>query len=120
MKEILAKLVIAIIIIVGFTACPIKPPDFDSKMLVGKWQSNTLFEKYHSDFTGTTWDTADDVFEDEAHPFDWELDGNTLTQIHKMEMGGVIPKTYTVTELTDSTFKYRDNYDKSYSFHKIN
>ncbi|MDR2084549.1 MAG: hypothetical protein LBP67_06105 [Bacteroidales bacterium] len=121
MKKILIKFLAAIIILIGATSCwPPEETEFDSSLLTGKWQSNTLFERYFSDGTGYTWDTADDVYEDEAQPFEWTLEKSTLTQIHLMEMGGVVPKTYTVTELTNSTFKYKDSFTKSYSFSKVN
>ncbi|MDL2239276.1 hypothetical protein LJC25_03770 [Bacteroidales bacterium OttesenSCG-928-K03] len=121
MKKLSVKLFAAIMIIIGATSCigPIEQ-EFDSSLLPGKWQSNTLFEKYLTNGDGYTWDTADDVYEEEAQLFEWTLEKSTLTHIHIMEMGGVVPKTYTVTELTDSTFKYKDGYTKSYSFKKIN
>ena len=68
--------------------------------------------------TGYTWDTADDVTEEEAQPFTWVLEGSTLTQNHKMAMGGIVPKTYTVTKLTASTLMYHDNFGTFHSFIK--
>lgn len=102
-----------------FVACnPDK--EFNSALLPGKWQQGTLFEHYNNNGTGHTWDESDDITEEEAQPFDWTLSKDKLTQIHLMEMGGSIPKTYTVTELTSTTLKYHDAYGKNYSFRKIN
>jgi hypothetical protein len=92
---------------------------FDETLLYGKWQSNTLFYKYLSDGSGTTWDTSDDVTEAEAQKFTWTLVQSELTHIHVMELGGTVPKVYTVTELTDSTLKYHDDFDKNFSFIKV-
>ncbi len=90
----------------------------DVSLLPGHWQTGTLHERYNANGTGYTWDTADDVSEAEAQPFNWSLVGNTLTQNHKMEMGGIIPKTYTVTKLNTTTLIYQDNYGKTYTFTK--
>lgn len=91
---------------------------FDKTLLSGYWVSGTLHEHYNANGTGYTWDTADDVTEEEAQPFTWTLEGPTLTQIHKMEMGGNVPKTYTVTKLNTTTLAYHDDYGKSYTFTK--
>lgn len=93
--------------------------EFDQTLLYGKWQEGTLFEKYNTDGTGSFWDTADDVSEDEAQLFEWTLEKADLTQIHIMEIGGGrIPKTYTVTELTNTTLRYQDSYE-THTFNKI-
>ncbi len=91
---------------------------FDSVLLSGYWVSGTLHEYYNASGTGYTWDTLDDVTEEEAQPFTWTLEGSTLTQIHKMEMGGNVPKTYTVTKLNANTLEYHDAYGKYYTFTK--
>ena len=93
---------------------------FDSSLLVGKWQRSTEFYLYESNGDGKTWDTADDVSEDEAQPFTWTLVKSELTHIHIMQMGGNIPKVYTVIELTATTLKYQDDYNKTFSFTKVN
>jgi hypothetical protein len=91
---------------------------FDKTFLPGYWVSGTLHEFYNANGTGYTWDTADDVTEEEAQPFTWTLEKATLTQIHKMEMGGNVPKTYTVTKLNTTSLEYHDDYGKYYSFVK--
>ena len=104
---------------VCFTGC--RPAEnFDAALLIGKWQSGTLFYKYTDGGNGVTWDTADDVSEAEAQPFTWTLEKSTLTQIHNGEMGERIPKTYTVTRLTSTTLCYDDDYGKTYEFSKVN
>jgi hypothetical protein len=89
---------------------------FDKTLLSGKWVSGTLYEYYNPAGTGYTWDILDDVTEEEAQPFTWTLENATLTQIHQMEMGGNVPKIYTVTKLTATTLEYHDDYGKYYTF----
>lgn len=91
---------------------------FDKTLLSGYWVSGTIHEFYRAEGTGYTWDTADDVTEEEAQPFTWTLEKSTLTQIHQMEMGGNVPKTYTVTKLNTTTLEYHDDYGKYYTFTK--
>jgi hypothetical protein len=91
---------------------------FDQTLLTGKWQSGTLFYKYLADGNGSTWDTADDVTEAEAQPFTWTLVNDLMTHIHILEMGGSVPKIYTVTELTETSLKYHDAFGKTFSFTK--
>jgi hypothetical protein len=99
-------------------SCEKEPAYFDESLLLGKWRSGTLFYKYHANGTGGTWDTADDVTEAEAQEFEWSLVAAELTHIHILEIGGTVPKVYTVTELTESTLKYHDDFD-SFSFIKV-
>ena len=93
---------------------------FDETLLWGKWRTVTgnLYYRYLPNHTGATWDEDDDVHEDEAQGFEWKLVKSELRQIHIMEMGGAVPKTYTVTELTATSLKYRDKFNKSFSFVK--
>jgi len=98
-----------------------KEEEFDETLLYGKWKTGTVYYKYLSDHNGSTWDTSDDVTEDEAQPFTWTLVKSELKQIHIMEMGGNVPKTYTVTKLTTTTLEYKDVVsNKTYSFTKVN
>jgi len=110
----------AFLIVVSLVvSCEPEEEIFDQTLLYGKWQSEQLFYKYMADGTGTTWDESDDVYEEEAQSFTWTLVNSELTHIHIMEMGGSVPKVYTVTELTASTLQYRDDFGKSYSFIKV-
>jgi hypothetical protein len=118
MKKILCLLGCATFMLFLVNSCG-KDTEIDSSLLPGKWKEKTNYEVYNADGTGKTWDEADDVSEDEAQKFTWTLSKSELTQIHEMEMGqGKIPKVYTVTELTESTFKYKDSYG-SHSFTRV-
>ena len=118
MKRTIFSLLAIVVVAFVFNSCTVED-EFDQALLVGRWQSGTLFEKYSADGTGSTWDTSDDVSEAEAQTFTWTLVKSDLTQIHIMEIGGSVPKYYTVTELTATTLKYHDSFNKSYSFIKI-
>ncbi len=106
--------------VVSFLAVSCEPVEesFDDSLLIGKWQSGTLFYKYLSNGSGATWDTGDDVTEAEAQAFTWTLEKSELTHIHVLQMGGSVPKVYTVTELTSSSLKYHDSFGVKFSFTK--
>jgi hypothetical protein len=109
------------VIVISFLAVSCEPTEqsFDETLLIGKWQSGTLYYKYLADGTGGTWDTADDVTEAEAQAFTWTLVKSELTHIHVLETGGSVPKVYTVTELTSTSLKYKDDFGVNFSFTKI-
>lgn len=96
---------------------------YDPQLLHGKWVSGSEFWRYDDDGTGVTWDTADDVHEDEAQMFKWEYDDSdkSLTHIHWMEMTQewTVPRVYTITWLSDAELVYVDKFGKSYSFKKL-
>lgn len=117
MKRILFILSAILLASVLFHSCDIEE-EFNENLLIGKWKSGTLYYKYFDDHTGYTWDTSDDVNEDEAQPFEWTLVKTELQQIHLMVSGGKVPKYYTVVELTTTTLRYKDSFGKRFSFTK--
>jgi hypothetical protein len=119
MKKFIICLVVFMSFSVLFNSCTKDEEFFQESFLIGKWVSGTVYYKYLSDYSGKTWDTADDVTEAEAQPFTWTLVKSELTHIHIMVVGGNIPKVYTVTELTATTLRYKDDFGKSYSFTKL-
>ncbi len=119
MKNLFKILLIIFMIITVLVSCETDEM-FDEVLLTGKWKSGTLYYRYFSDGTGYTWDEADDINENEAQNFTWTLVRSTLTHIHILEIGGTVPKIYTVTELTETNLKYKDDFGKSYSFVKVN
>ena len=121
MKKSVYYLVTLIAVAIVFNSCS-KEEDFDQALLTGKWKSGTLYEKYQADGNGYTWDEGDGVYEADAQRFTWTLVKADLTQIHIMEIGGNVPRYYTVTELTATSLKYEDrlaNPVKVYSFTKV-
>jgi len=121
MRKIFLYLFVFIATTTLIVSCDLVPTikSYDETLLYGKWESGTLFYKYLSDGSGATWDTADDVTEAEAQVFTWTLIESELTQNHVLEIGGTVPKIYTVSELTDSTLVYNDDFGKKFSFKKI-
>lgn len=118
-KKTLFYLTAVMVISLLAVSCEPTEQSFDESLLIGKWQSGTLYYKYLADGTGGTWDTADDVTEAEAQAFTWTLVQSELTHIHVLETGGSVPKVYTVTELTSTSLKYKDDFGASFSFTKI-
>ena len=121
-KLLLISILAVSAIIFSMSSCSPNPDvEFDQSLLYGKWQENNslLFEVYGKDGSGYTWDEADDVTEAEAQPFTWTLEEGILTHIHIMEMGGSIPKVYTVTKLTATELSYEDDFSKTHTFSKI-
>lgn len=112
---------LTMIVVITFMAVSCEPIEesFDDSLLIGKWQSRTLFYKYLVGGSGSTWDTADDVSEAEAQIFSWTLVKSELTHIHVLQIGGSVPKVYTVTELTSTTLKYEDDFGVKFSFTKV-
>jgi len=107
---------------ISFLAVSCEPADeasFDESLLIGKWQSGSLFYKYLTDGSGATWDTADDITEAEAQAFTWTLVKSQLTHIHVLEIGGTVPKVYTVTELTSTSLRYHDDFGGFFAFTKV-
>lgn len=93
-------------------------PSFDESLIIGKWKSGSLFERYDSNKSGATWDTADDVTEEEAQEFTWSIDKDQLEQIHIIVSGGKVPKVYTITNLTATSMAYKDIDGEITSFSK--
>ena len=93
---------------------------YDADMLIGLWQSGTVYYRYNDDGTGATWDTADDVMESEASVFTWEINKSQLTHYHKMEVStAIIPKAYTIKKLDLVSLEYQDDYKVKSVFVKV-
>jgi len=118
MKKLLVCLMVCFSFSILFNSCEPEESFFDESMLIGKWASGTEYYKYLSDHSGKTWDTSDDVSEAEAQSFTWTLVSSELTHIHILQVGGSVPKVYTVTQLTSTTLKYKDGFGKTYTFTK--
>lgn len=127
MKRFVYVLLACVLVACTFTSCDLGLGGEiieDESLIIGKWRSGTEYWRYDTDGYGATWDTADDVTEEEAQRFRWELSfsNSTLTHIHIIEITGSesVPKVYTLTTLTETTLAYEDDFGKSYSFTKVN
>ena len=92
--------------------------DFDETLLYGRWVEGTLYYRYASNGTGGSWDTSDDVHEEEAQPFTWTLNGSRLLLSHQHFGGGISPEVFTVTELTETTLRVTDEDNRKRVFRK--
>jgi hypothetical protein len=92
--------------------------NFDATLLYGRWQEGTVFERYDESGLGATWDTDDDLEEEEAQLFKWSLDGSTLIHEHLGQFV-TVPKVYTVTTLNSGNLTYHDDYGKTHYFSKV-
>ncbi len=128
MKNIKLISVIAILFAITTFVMMSCEPDHDELRyeesdIYGKWKEGTDYQVYNSDYTGATWDTADDVIEAEAQQFTWSLSRDTLVHIHMIEMvepgSRAIPKVYQVIELTAEHLSYIDDYGKTHNFIKV-
>ena len=124
MKRITYYLFSIILLSVVLNSCTNDVPMFDQSLLIGKWVSTvspgTEYYRYDTGGTGVTWDTSDNVTEAEGLPYTWTLVNADLTLIHIMVTGGNgVPKVYTVTELTSTTLKYKDDFNSTYSYVKV-
>ena len=119
MNKLIVCLMVCFSFSLLFNSCEVEESSFDESLLIGKWVSGTVYYKYLSNYSGKTWDTSDDVTEAEAQSFTWSLVQSELTHIHIMEVGGNVPKVYTVTELTATSLRYKDDFGKTYSFTKL-
>jgi hypothetical protein len=122
MKKTFYFLVSLLVISVLFNSC--NKDDFDEALLysgAGIWKSGTLHYKYLSNGKGASWDTKDDVKEDEAQPFTWTLVKSELRHLHQHFGGGSSPENFTVKKLTATTLECEDVVDKrKYTFTKVN
>ena len=92
---------------------PAPPKKTYAELVVGRWKTadGGHFEVYEADGTGHMWDPADDVTEDEADTFNWEIDESSkqMTQIiHSQELGFDIPQYCNILILNESTLKYNN------------
>jgi len=118
MKKLIKYLPVLLIVAVFFTSCLPEEEVFDENLLIGKWRSGTEYYRYDAGGNGVTWDTADDVTEAEGQAYTWTLVKSELTHIHIIAMGGSVPKVYKVTQLTETTLRYEDDFD-SYIYTKV-
>lgn len=92
---------------------------YDTDLLIGRWQSGTLYYRFNEDGTALTWDTADDVTEEEASSLTWTLERSRFTHIHHMGISNaVVPKHYRITQLDLLQLIFKDEFGTVYTFTK--
>ena len=93
--------------------------EYDVDLLIGKWQSGTLFYRFDIDGIGVTWDESDDIAEEEASPMKWELNRSEFIHYHEMQNGVLVPKLYRIKQLDLNELVFHDDYGKEFSFKKV-
>lgn len=93
--------------------------EYDVDLILGKWELGSVYYRFDDGGEGVTWDVADDVSEEEAASFKWEVDHSRFVHYHEMHNGAIIPKTYKILSLDLNTFTFVDDYGKEYSFSKV-
>ena len=129
MKKKIVGLGLGIVVAFAFTACD-PEKSFDAALLIGKWERTSPYAtaekpgkecyRYDRGGTGATWDTSEDVPEEDSQTFTWTLEKDLLTLLHDMEMDSTkkVPKYYTITALDDKTLTYKDDFKNSFTFKK--
>lgn len=121
MRYVKPKALGVIVVLLALVACV--PTDdtvaFDETLLYGEWIEGTVHDTYFEDGSGYSWDTSDDITEEEASPFEWSLTSNQLRIIHQLWNGTVVPKTYTVRTLNSSFLIYEDDYGTAHEYKKV-
>ena len=92
----------------------------DATLLPGTWKEGDYYEKYYDDGNAAYWNLEDDYDEEESIPFTWKLEDDVLTQYHETEFGAVIPKVYTINQLTTTSLIYSYDFDVSHTFTRVN
>lgn len=126
----------AVLLILGFAllAASCVKEDFKPNRndLIGTWLNGgtqyrydasnweyTLFDSTKVWVNGARWTITEDVQESEAQPFSWTLTGADITLVHRMYMGGAVPKTYTILSLDANVMKWKDSYGNVTIFTKV-
>ena len=77
----------------------------------GLWQSEgSVYYRFYEDGTGHTWDTDDDISEEEASPFEWQISNGNIVLTHKMRIKGMIPRLYQIDGFDGESFQFHDAY----------
>jgi len=93
--------------------------EYDIDLILGKWKSGTVYYRFDEEGLGATWDVADDVKEEEASLFKWEVDHSRFVHYHEMYNGAIVPKKYKILSLDLNSFVFVDDYGEKFSFEKV-
>ena len=93
---------------------------YDTDLIIGLWQAGSLFYRFNEDYTGVTWDSADDVTELEGSKLTWEVNKSRFIHYHHMEVNdAIIPKAYNIIKLDLMNMEIKDDYDVKTAFIKV-
>ena len=111
----------------AMTSCSKDDSESNQELIVGRWKSVSAnyYEVYNSDGTGKMWNEDDDVYEDEADTFTWQLedsDKSKFTQIINFHSGSAsLPQMCNILVLTESSFSYNnDGWRRTENLKRVN
>ena len=98
--------------------------DVDPAMLHGKWLKVGTQEywRYYSSGSGATWDESEGKTEENTNlSYTWNLDRDELTHWFRGEQDNqMVPKVYTIKEITSNSMKWKDAYGITSTYSKVN
>ncbi|MBP3763695.1 MAG: hypothetical protein J6I49_07455 [Bacteroidales bacterium] len=109
-----------------FTSCVEKEKHINVSpgQLHGEWiQTGTQkYWTYNSDGTGNKVDKSEfDDGDENNGDFEWSVRQDELRHVfHGRQGNQSIPKNYTVTSITSTSMKWKDEYDRTMTFSKVN
>ena len=124
MMKKLRNILLISLTLMGLSSCGSDSPalNVSTDQLEGLWlkKGSQEYWRYRADGTGVTWDEADDISEEESNlTFTFTINGARLTHIFTGEMGNqAVPKVYDITEITETTMLWKDDYSMTYRFTK--
>ena len=105
-----------------FASCRQTPPAIDRNMLEGKWQLNNAerFYRFNLNGTGVEWDEADQVLEHQGTPLVWILNGAVLEVAYLDTITDFrVEYDYRITRLTETNLQWRDEFNRLFSFTRV-
>lgn len=97
--------------------------DFNRMWVIGLWikEGSHEYWRFVADGNGKTWDTDDDVTEDETQfLFTWDVSGHTLLVVFHDETGQMaVPKEYYLLSQTQDMMLLSDVYGMKKKFHRV-
>lgn len=119
------RLILMLLLVASFAACEKeKPLDVKPSQLYGKWVRTGTQEywTYNADSTGNRVNREEFEQDDENNgDFEWTLVGDEIRHIFHGRQGNQnIPKYYTITAITATSMKWKDDYSNTMYFSKVN
>lgn len=88
-------------------------------LMIGLWQKDGhVYYRFNADGTGHTWDTDDDLTEEEASNFNWEAYEEAIMLTHKLRLRGIVPRYYELDCINAFDLRFHDSYS-SYALERV-
>ena len=119
------KFLLAILFAPLFAACFGEDThiDVDPSQIHGKWikVGSQEYWRYYASGNGATWDESEGKTEETTNlTYTWQLDRDELTHWFRGEQENqMVPKVYTIKEITSISMKWKDNYGITSTYTKV-